>query len=32
LSKDGFAKLKGDGTYKVVKVVPKKRLKAARAR
>jgi len=32
LSKDGFAKRKGDGTYKVVKVVPKKRLKAARAR
>ncbi|MEJ7790097.1 MAG: hypothetical protein WKF29_09470 [Thermoleophilaceae bacterium] len=32
LSKHGLAKRKGDGTYKVAKKLPKKRLKAARAR
>jgi len=32
LSKDGLARRKGDGTYKIVKDLPKKRLKAARAR
>lgn len=32
LSKDGYAKRKGDGTYKVSKDLPKKRLKAARTR
>ena len=32
LSKEGYAKRKGDGTYKVVKGLSKKRLKAARSR
>ena len=32
LSREGLAKRKDDGFYKVVKHVPKKRMKAARAR